>query len=92
MSIIVFIPYTVFTRVSNRVYNNKPTVLAMFNSYNPDCPMNHSVVAYGYRSDYYGQTMTSASYFVHTGWHSPSPELGCYDWDWFADDLYLSVV
>lgn len=78
---------TVFTRVYNNVYNNRPTVVAMFKSYNPDCTMNHSVVAYGYREELHGQELTSAAYFVHNGWHST--KTGTYAWDWFADDLYI---
>lgn len=79
---------TVFTRVTNNVYNNRPTVVAMFTSYNSNCPMNHSVVAYGYREELSGQVLTSAAYYVHTGWHDP--KTGTYAWDWFADDLYIS--
>lgn len=79
--------HTVYSRVINRVSNNRATVIAMFTSYNPSCTMNHSVVAYGYREELYGGAMTSASYFVHTGWHST--KIGTYAWDWFADDLYI---
>lgn len=79
---------TVYTRVNNGVYNNRPTVIAMFTSYNSNCTMNHSVVAYGYREELYGGMMTSATYFVHNGWHGT--KLGAYAWDWFADDLYIA--
>lgn len=79
---------TVFTKVSNRVYNNRPTVISMFSYYNPSCPIDHSVVAYGYRTEITGGVMTSAAYFVHNGWHNT--KLGTYAWDWFRDDLYIS--
>lgn len=79
---------TVFTRVSNNVSNNRPTVIAMFNSYNSNCSMNHSVVAYGYREELTGMVMTSATYYVHNGWHNNY--LGAYAWDWFADDLVIN--
>lgn len=78
---------TVFTRVTNNVYNNRPTVVAMFEFYNTNCTMNHSVVAYGYREELYGHELTSAAYYVHNGWHST--KTGTYAWDWFADDLYI---
>ncbi len=79
---------TVYTRTMNRIYNNRPTVIAMFEAYHPDCYMNHSVVAYGIREELYGMMMTSAAYFVHNGWQSDP--LGVYAWDWFADDLYIA--
>lgn len=79
---------TVYSRVTNRVYNNKPTVIAMFSSYNPDCSMNHSAVAYGYREELLGPELISAAYYVHNGWHNS--KLGTYAWDWFADDLYIA--
>lgn len=79
---------TVYNRVVNRVYNNRPTIIAMFSSYNQNCPINHSVVAYGYRETLSGSNMTSAAYFVHNGWHGT--HTGTYAWDWFADDLYIA--
>lgn len=78
----------VFSRVATNVRNNRPTVISMFTSYNSNCPMNHSVVAYGYREEVTLQMMTSASYYVHTGWHNP--KTGTYAWDWFADALYIA--
>ncbi len=78
----------VFTRVCNNVYHNRPTVIAMFNSYNSNCTMNHSVVAYGYREELHGPELTSAAYYVHTGWHGT--KTGTYAWDWFADSLFIS--
>lgn len=77
---------TVFARVNSRVYYNRPTVIAMFTG-NSNCDLNHSVVAYGYMEELNGIMMTSAHYFVHTGWHDP--KLGSYAWDWFSDDLYI---
>ena len=81
--------HTVFTRVSNNVSSNRPTVIAMFSSETNDCPYNHSVVAYGYIEELKGIRMTSAAYYVHTGWHG-TDSLGVFAWDWFADDLYIS--
>lgn len=78
----------VYMNVVNNVYLNRPTVIAMFESYNQNCEMNHSVVAYGYRVELLGPNVTSAAYFVHNGWHGN--ELGTYAWDWFADDLYIN--
>lgn len=78
---------TVFGRVSSNVSGNKPTVIGMFKDYNSDCTMNHAVVAYGYRAEMSGGTMTSAAYFVHTG--LKNQKLGTFAWDWFAADLYI---
>lgn len=77
----------VFSKVSTNISNNRPTVISMFSSYNSNCTMNHSVVVYGYREEVTLQMMTSASYYVHTGWHNP--KIGTYAWDWFADALYI---
>jgi len=58
----------VFWNVYDNVLDNRPTVILMFNNDDNTCPMNHTVVAYGYRAEYSGSIMTSAMYYVHTGW------------------------
>jgi hypothetical protein len=86
---------TTLSHVANSVQYNRPAIIAMKTTTNPACPMNHAVVAYGYREELVGQEIVSGSYFVHTGWKNDGAHsvygTSSYSYDWFADSLYLYI-
>ncbi len=75
----------VFSTVVREINENRPAVIAMFESYGAS--MNHSVTVYGYRESISPYTGATRTYYVQTGWGEPLRS--AYSHTWFADVLYI---
>ncbi len=81
----------VFSSVKEKIDEGNPLVAAMFESYGAD--YNHSVVVYGYSTEY-DNTLSqyvSRYYYTHNGWlgSSDATNFMIYNYSVFADCLYL---
>jgi len=65
----------------------------MFNSYNDDCPIDHTNVTYGYSQTIAGTTghPLATYYHVHNGWRGDE-RLATYNFAWFADAMYFVPI
>ena len=82
---------SVYSIVSQKVNAGYPVVTAMFNSYNSNCPYDHTNITYGYTLiiDNGTNQCIEIYYHVHNGWKYSSSNLQTINYLWFADALYV---